>query len=575
MSERLESSSVKYQDRKSHRKENAHSNQNDTSTASQSHVNPSPPPAPHDPLIESTGSARLLNLMKECFTTCVETHAECRVPTNYDNPTRLLALDSTPIRLVLASELQGSVPYATLSHCWGTTQLLRLSRSNIDQLRLAIPNSSLCKTFREAIVVARHFGIDYLWIDSLCIVQDDKDDWRVESLKMAEVYGFSTLNVAASGAEDGSVGCFFDRKPLYPRDLKRQLDQLDDAVLSAMEQKSLDEILYQRARGNTDDFISLSCYFVDWVLGNLSNSPLSRRAWAFQERVLSPRSLIFTAKQLFWECGHHLRCELDGLQAGLSHNTIDLRARTSEVQMFKWIYWSKELLLSIPNWIGTAEFYSQAKVTYPTDRLIALAGIAKRVQEYTHDEYLAGMWLKDLDIQLLWQTSYPADILESDEYVAPSWSWVCLGCYIWWTPSARSLGDDSHLRSSVRYIRIESVRITLVDPAQPLGAVTDGELRISFDAKTKDCCFAGRYDPTWTRISWDDPRRRRSVFFQLRVVRDEDNVSEGIIIEKVSDVRHATFRRIGIFSSRGSPELDPADESLFETHGDRHFLTLI
>lgn len=77
----------------------------------------------------------------------------------------------------------------------------------------SIPRSSLCKAFQDAIRIALTLGIDYLWIDSLCIIQDDEDDWRQESLLISTVYGNFYLNIAAAGASDGSQGCFFENNP--------------------------------------------------------------------------------------------------------------------------------------------------------------------------------------------------------------------------------------------------------------------------------------------------------------------------------------------------------------------------
>jgi len=119
-------------------------------------------------------------------------------------------VDQNNVRLVDTQDIR-EVEYATLSHCWGSIEILKLTKNNLQSLLEDIPEYKLCKTFKDAIYIVRQFGLRYLWIDSLCIVQDDKEDWNRESVLMSAVYGQTTLNLAAAGAKDGSIGYFFDR----------------------------------------------------------------------------------------------------------------------------------------------------------------------------------------------------------------------------------------------------------------------------------------------------------------------------------------------------------------------------
>ncbi|OIW27819.1 HET-domain-containing protein [Coniochaeta ligniaria NRRL 30616] len=160
---------------------------------------------------EWTGSPECLDRVSRWFQDCVQNHAECRIKPDHELPARLLALDSEVTRLIMSTELQAPAQYAALSHCWGSNQPLRLQRNNLEQFRQGISPTELCKTFLEAIAVARHLGIRYLWVDSLCIMQDDPDDWLRESMKMSQVYSNAAVTIAASGAKDGLAG----RKRLY------------------------------------------------------------------------------------------------------------------------------------------------------------------------------------------------------------------------------------------------------------------------------------------------------------------------------------------------------------------------
>lgn len=128
-------------------------------------------------------------------------------------PTRLLSIRYNPIRLC-SSNTRQERNYAPLIHCWGSKPeiLLKLTEENIDELHQSIPLQRLSRTFKEAIYIALELGLDYIWIDSLCIIQDDAEDWRRESTLMGQVYGNSFINIAASSAIDGSYGCFMQRR---------------------------------------------------------------------------------------------------------------------------------------------------------------------------------------------------------------------------------------------------------------------------------------------------------------------------------------------------------------------------
>jgi len=88
---------------------------------------------------------------------------------------------------------------------------LRLLMSNILSLKTRIPLDHFPKTFREAVEAARRMGINYLWIDSLCIIQDSNGDWLKESVLMYQVYSNAFINIAATGAHAGNKGLFFER----------------------------------------------------------------------------------------------------------------------------------------------------------------------------------------------------------------------------------------------------------------------------------------------------------------------------------------------------------------------------
>jgi hypothetical protein len=147
---------------------------------------------------------------------CNSTHSTCREVLNTPRqlPTRLAYVGGPrywdPPRLRVRN-IPPSARYITLSHCWGDIEILQLTRNTLETFQKCILLQDLPKTFQDAIKITKKLSFRYIWIDSLCIIQDDADDWRRESVLMGNVYGGSSLYIAASGAPDGNWGCFFDR----------------------------------------------------------------------------------------------------------------------------------------------------------------------------------------------------------------------------------------------------------------------------------------------------------------------------------------------------------------------------
>ncbi|OMP88650.1 hypothetical protein BK809_0005371, partial [Diplodia seriata] len=173
--------------------------------------------------------------------------------------------------------------YVTLSHCWGATRMdgpLRLLQTNYATMRAGIAN--LPRTFLEAVQVARHLQVRYLWIDSLCIIQDSPHDWQTEVSRMGQIYGASHCNIAAAGSRNTAAGLYLEQNPrlqppwrLYLRDAHSQAAKLME--LSAPSAPIGDEF---------------------------AAAALTSRAWALQERLLAPRTLHFGRQRIYWDCGH-------------------------------------------------------------------------------------------------------------------------------------------------------------------------------------------------------------------------------------------------------------------------------
>jgi hypothetical protein len=154
--------------------------------------------------------------------TCAEKHDTCNTSNQDDAwyPARLLDLDkcetdSTFVQLIDSAKepLLGS--YITLSHCWGGTKPLQLTQQMASQHQPAFLVADMPKTFQDALGVCRKLGIRYLWIDSLCIIQDKDDlqDWYREASLMSKVYLHSRCNIPAAHGENNTKGLFRANRP--------------------------------------------------------------------------------------------------------------------------------------------------------------------------------------------------------------------------------------------------------------------------------------------------------------------------------------------------------------------------
>jgi hypothetical protein len=185
-------------------------------------------------------------------------------------PTRLLALGEGVLRLVTKTVWDTAYrpQYATLSHCWGGIDFLKLTTTTLELFKKSIPLEQLTKTFRDTIAVVRKLGIPYLWIDSLCIIQDSSEDWETEATLMSSVYGSSTITIAAAGAVNGRSGLFLQSEGYV---WKVHIEVPTDSGLQGW------------------DFFTPGNYET-----SVSKSALRKRAWVLQEILLSPRILYFT-----------------------------------------------------------------------------------------------------------------------------------------------------------------------------------------------------------------------------------------------------------------------------------------
>jgi hypothetical protein len=354
---------------------------------------------------------------------CSESHDGCSSSSSSSNDPNGRFTEFTPKRLieVIPNEHTGAlhwklttwerpvaqhIRYLTLSHCWGSGQPICLNKANLSAFAVSSPATAIPKTYQDAMRVTVFLGYRYLWIDSLCIIQDDADDWKAQSAEMGLVYQHTSCNIAAAWAKEGSQGCFSARDP---------------AAMIAPTSISIDA-----GGGKVLHFDGIQRW--KW-LGSVVKAPLNERGWVLQERYMSPRQLSFARDEVFWECQQLAASESHpgGLPAALfSPEDVDVPLSSKPR-----LEYADELTLR-RKWMELVEKYTTSKLTVYTDKLIAMAGLAGEARaRFDGDEYLAGMWRKDLHKQLVWYVEvYPhpkegshASLSRANQYLAPSWCW--------------------------------------------------------------------------------------------------------------------------------------------------------
>lgn len=374
-----------------------------------------------------------LSLASNWLKTCDEYHSGCAIgSTVTDTPSRLLDLGTTDNPDVvylreIRNSTSGRVKYMTLSHCWGEKRILITTKSTFQDRMAGISVSQLPKTFQDAIKITRGLGMRYLWIDSLCIIQDDLSDWESESKKMASIYAGSQLNIAATQSADGDGGCFAERWTLDP------LNRIDLPTESWFDVIPDDDyegepyfISVRPALHVAHDHFTRAA---DYVTSMIDVSPLLSRAWVFQERLLAPRTLHFHYEELIWECNTGISCECSRLTEytlGDPDGALDSSTPDQLKTMYSAILRDSSASQVLDSWLDIVSDYCSLRLTVEKDRLPALAGLSSRVaSKMPGSSYLAGLWSQDIPRSLCWiKESISQPSFRPPDSGVPSWSWA-------------------------------------------------------------------------------------------------------------------------------------------------------
>jgi hypothetical protein len=277
----------------------------------------------------------------------------------------------------------------TLSYCWGgeAEHHFKTTKEHYDGFKRGIDYASLPLTHREAILTTLFLGVRFLWIDSMCIIQDDAHDWEAEAARMSSVYANSLLTLAATSSSGPQEGLL---NP-YQSGFHTVLD--GDKVMLRME---------------THQTI------------DTPSAPLNTRGWTLQETVLSPRSVCFGKDQWLWRCASRHATEdgfvdEDSSHGGGGFGLIQMASIAREGA-------GADGRAYFRHWYALAANYSRRGLTFRRDKLGAIAGLAGAFTKHTGCTYVAGLWAEDIAVGLMWNATSRGVTREAG--AIPSWSWT-------------------------------------------------------------------------------------------------------------------------------------------------------
>lgn len=488
---------------------------------------------------------------------CHREHEFCPHGKTHPLPTMVLDLNPQHPKLHISAPNEQGM-YAALSYCWGGSQVTT-TKDTLQAHITGIALQTLSQTIQDAIYITRKLCIRYLWVDALCIVQDDEISISKEIDRMGRIYSNATLTISAASATCAAEG--FLRTPATPRGCELPFLLPDSGfgkvlVVPSRENKG---VAFKKMKGIDTYPIG----YRDWTnqemnafllegIGKTSGVrpaelsrpwPLDTRAWALQEHMLSPRLLVFGPDDIRWRCQE---IELEPLfpspirYRGPAQGLPLLRAPALDHGSK---YWTKERITiggfdmtkQRDLWCNIMVDFSNRSITFRRDRLSALAGIASHLKELWGGQYVAGYWVECLPAQLAWvqqlrnqgNTQLRDDV---EEYLAPSWSWITAKQPI-------KFENLSHVTARV----ISAVAEPLLPEAR-YGRLKSGTLTLSAAVLRKDPMARPHWDE-----KMDDGVRMNDGIILMKLGLRQVSKRKAIIGLVLRPADRERYRRAGVF----------------------------
>lgn len=454
----------------------------------------------HYKLDPNLGSEYNFSIARNWITTCSEKHDECPSREDKPLPSRVINVGSDDQEPFLVFTNHGNGKFIALSHCWGgsVAKEAQLTTETVEDFKTRIPMAVLPANFVDAVLITRALGFKYLWIDCLCIKQDSREDWDVESKHMGDIYHDAIITLAAAAAfkaTDGMLHTFstYDFNGGPPIKLQLSKDSNPEQTIDLVPRDSTREDLSHLLR----------------------TGPLANRGWTLQEEILSPRTLYYGNQQIHWQCLHHYS-SADGIHDYDVHWKRAFRYERIKDRIFNQKSnldsGSSPVLKSVAQIL--IEYHDQMVVdyctrslTFPSDRYPAFSGIATLVHNelrtggYPDTEYMAGIWSSHFREGLMWYfgdgaiPSISSSSMKAPVSLIPSWSWASVsGCL-------KNLYTKTLVDTPLDPVLVE--HSVCLASANPYGAVTNAELVLDgYVLPMRSAEYEVEY-PTSGCIFWD------------------------------------------------------------------------
>jgi hypothetical protein len=414
---------------------------------------------------DASDSRQSLDLIKRWHAECVTKHGLCKSTPRQILPLRLLRVSSKGVVLI-EPRARASKRYVALSYCWGVGKTLPkfcTRSSNIQIHQSGIEINSLPVALQDAVSLTRELGYSYIWIDSLCIVQDDVDEWAREAARMCDIYSGAAMTIVGSRSHSVYSSLFGHHS--YS---DYNLVKYKDRVLRVTEDA-------QHNHGGHPMFPMDKIRDID---------PVFTRAWTMQETALSNRAIYLSSDEMRWECNTDSRCQCAqaSIDKSLKHDAEEWKkGRAIDYKIWRLDdYFPDSIQQVYSGWDNLVRSYTSRALTHEADRLAALSGLAARFQDsirrkFNNQEmYLAGLWKGALPQQLLWTVSQSWKRMDADKaheqpkrWRAPSWSWACL-------EAAVIIPFSPRLESRLKYLKSEIQLVT----SNPFGQLKSADLHL-------------------------------------------------------------------------------------------------
>lgn len=510
------------------------------------------------------------------FRGCKQEHTECSHDQEHRGlPKRLLDLRSFDGKSVPVIGTSGvSDPtYATLSYCWGrpADEDWMSYLEGVQRTSTIFAFERLPQTLQDAVIVAKQFGFGYLWIDGLCILQHDRADWDEEGARMSEIYQGCDLMISASNCNHSAKGFLAQRM------------KLEDATI----------LLPVRVDDNEQCIIYMEREELSYII-DAARGPVSSRAWCLQEQRLAPRVLHFGKFQLHYECQSG-KWEERELEINLKPRNVFYASEHNVRQPQVRDIFDRELSATKPSsgvktvsqWNAIVSDYTTRGLTNSSDKLMALAGLARKTSELLQCQYLAGIWQNELHIGLSWSMAHMSSFYQSGnhllingigepprratEYRAPTWSWASMDGPVTFLLETDT-GTAHLVTSSIEYVDSSISHAS----ASQYGAVTHVDLTVRAPIKRVPATmlsantvlnphtFLSRYT---NKIGWYVEDERKTLTGQILCVKlavHSHGFSPGMTDENmflvVEDLGNGQYQRCGAGKILETNYFDDAEE---------------